>query len=84
MRCSPPPSFRSGPGWPAPSPSFSAGRRDASNGHSDSATKDDIATAMARTMPNSVKRRPAFDGRKAMGRKTEISVADVAITAKNT
>jgi len=62
----------------------SPGRRAASIGQIVRATKDEIQTATARTKPNSVKRRPAVDGRNEMGRKTEISVAVVASTAKNT
>ncbi len=43
-----------------------------------------MATAIASTKPNSVNSRPAMLGRKAIGRKTEISVAVVASTAKKT
>ena len=61
-----------------------SGSRDASIGHSDSATKDEVATAIASTKPNSVNNRPAILGRKAIGRKTEIRVTVVAKTAKKT
>jgi hypothetical protein len=53
-------------------------------GPSESATNEEIATAMASTKPNSVNMRPAVPGRNAMGRNTEIRVAVVASTAKNT
>ena len=49
-----------------------------------SATKEEIATAMASTKPNSANMRPAVPGKKAIGTKTEIKVAVVAKTAKNT
>ncbi len=58
--------------------------RAASIGHKDSATNDEITTAIASTKPNSVNRRPAVPGRNAIGTNTETRVAVVARTAKNT
>ena len=53
-------------------------------GTSDRATKLEMITALARTMPNSRKSRPAVLGRNEIGTKTETSTAVVATTAKKT
>ena len=58
--------------------------REASIGHSDSATTPDSSTAIASVKPNSRNRPPVWPGRKEIGTKTAASVAVVAMTAKNT
>jgi len=58
--------------------------RDASIGHSVSATTLEIITVKASTKPNSVNKPPACPGRNEIGMNTAASVAVVVMTAKNT
>ena len=53
-------------------------------GTNESATKLDIITAPASTPPNSLNKRPAVEGKNAIGINTAASTAVVATTAKNT
>ena len=66
------------------SPKSRLPRRAISAGTSDSATNDEMATAIVRTKPNSRNNRPVVPGRNAIGTKTATRTRVVAITAKKT